>query len=293
MNLIYNFINKFEATKKVFYFVLPIVGLSLFYLQTDNAEVLSFVKVPKEYIFKADEILILGLIVTFLLELFQILAGSRIQLISNFIKKILGFIISTMNSLFNFLYTKPLSKLIRPGVKKILEEYGFYSVERSFIFLTQEKGKRYDDHYFPEILELSNGKTVKVRIIPKSSGRWRFGFIFSQDRHFPHTRYDKDHPLFHLTKDQEESSLGVHYYKGTSHKPSFHKLWSNYNNEETTIDISNSDRSTNVMVSPIEEGKAYNTIIGKQQYFKIFAWADGITTFQIDAKIQIITFELD
>jgi len=74
----------------------------------------------------------------------HILIGRRIQQVSNFIKPVLGFITSTMNLLFDFLYTKPLSFVIRPGVKKILKESGFYSVDlvlnfhKTKIFLTQD-----------------------------------------------------------------------------------------------------------------------------------------------------------
>jgi len=222
----------------------------------------------------------------------HILVGRRIQQVSNFIKPVLGFIISTMNLIFDFLYTKPLSFIIRPGVKKILKESGFYSVERSFIFLTQntqKKGHRHDDHYFPETFELKNLSLIKIKILPKSTGRWRFGFKFSQDKNFPSSRYDKDHSLLHLTKDKGSKELKVHFYKGDKPTPYAHKIWTNYNNEEITIELFNSEKSTNIMIFPTQKEERYGTLLTPWRYFQVFAWADGVSSFQIDTKIQIIS----
>jgi hypothetical protein len=290
MRRILEFLDKLEATKRVAVFVLPIVGLSLFILQTEGAEKLGFLNIPKGYVYKFDEILVLILVAVFLLETIQILIGSRIQQVSNLIKPILGFIVSAINLAFDLVYVRPLKFFINPSVKRILRESGFCSVEREFIFRRQKKGSRHDDHYFPEILELNDLTLIKLKIRPRSTGRWRLGFKFSKDKNFPKERYAKNHPLLHLTKDQGSDKLSVHFYKGDSKTPSPHELWTDYNREELTVELRNSGESTSVMIFPMQGGEQYGTLIEKWRYFQLFAWADGVSDFQIDTKIQTITF---
>lgn len=289
MKEILNFISKLKMTKLVGASLLAIAAVSVVILQTQGVESLGFFNIPKQLVFKFFQFFLVLFFLVFVFELIQIILAEKIRQLFDLLK---AAITSVMNLIFNFIYVKPLSLLIRPSVKKILKESGFYSVERSFIFLTQntqKKGHRHDDHYFPETFELKNLSLVKIKILPKSTGRWRFGFKFSQDKNFSSSRYDKDHSLLHLTKDKGNKELKVHFYKGDKPTPSAHKIWINYNNEEITIELSNSEKSTSIMIFPTQKGGYYGTLLSRWRYFQVFAWADGVSDFQIDAKIQIIS----
>lgn len=292
MQKLISFLDKLEASKKTGIFVGAVVGCSLFVLQTEGAESLGFIEIPKRYIFILDQILVISWVLIFSLECTYILLGHRLRSITKFLKTILNRITAVMNSLFLTVLVRPLTFLIRPSVKMILKESELFSTRRKFLFINQKVGQRDDDHYFPEVFDLN--ELIKVKITPKgigtASNRWRFGFKFSNDMYFPDARYDRDHPLFHLTKDQTETKLKTHYYREGDSKETVHELWDIYNNEPITIELHNGEKNTSIAITPTQDGGTWNLLFGERWcYCQILAWADGESTFQIDAEIERIS----
>jgi len=55
------------------------------------------------------------------------------------------------------------------------------------------------------------------------------------------------------------------------------------------MELSNLEKSTSIMIFPTQKGECYGTLLTRWRYFQVFAWADGVSNFQIDARIQIIS----
>lgn len=70
MENIWAFSEKLKNTKKLAIFVIGLVSLSLFILQTDDAESISIIPISRQAIFNFDLLLVVSLIFIFILESF-------------------------------------------------------------------------------------------------------------------------------------------------------------------------------------------------------------------------------
>lgn len=177
---------------------------------------------------------------------------------------------------------------------KVLTQLNKVSIEK-ILFTNQEppEGKpTIDDHYYPNILDLSNYE-YEILVVPTAHiEQWRCGIKFSKNTTFPDEteRHQKDYPLFHLEKNENEDVLKVSYYDekgGNINSPTKITFY-----EEDKVSIKVIKNQNEVSIDVVDENHESILIeqrkIGNYPHCKLFAWNDTKNTFEIASAIKIV-----
>lgn len=282
MENIWAFSEKLKNTKKLAIFVIGLVSLSLFILQTDDAESISIIPISRQAIFNFDLLLVVSLIFIFILESFYFLTVGKIEPIRKLIAKFLSFLSSFLTILFKYTYLIPLSLLLKPVIVYVVENRKPRADGIKFRFTTKGIGIRADDHYYDRALSVEE---LSILVNPKGdTSYWRFGLKFSEDDSFPTARFDQSHILFHLTKEPSKHELEYNLYKDGNHTRS--SLLQNYSDQPCQIVIKTTNSNTSIKVLDEYGQQLKRILIPKQRKAQLFLWADGQTVATADAVIN-------
>lgn len=155
---------------------------------------------------------------------------------------------------------------------------------QSFKFTKQQ----IDDHFYIEELRLDE-YYYEISLTPSfKTDYWRAGIKLSHVESFKNDRLTKGNPLFHLTKNLDQTWLGVTYYDENN------VLWQevdrhiidDYQKETIKIKIFNTSINTViVIIDGSQNVELYVHEIQKYGYAKLFAWGDK-NDFEIDCEMK-------
>jgi hypothetical protein len=181
--------------------------------------------------------------------------------------------------------------------KKILET--IVSTRKStteFRFFNQpvQKGSPIiDDHHYERLLNLDNSD-FQISLVPQSKiEHWRVGLKFSSSQIFPDrmTRHGPQYPIFHLEKNNENSTLLISYYDETG-KHVFAKptRFTNYFNQPILLVVSKDQNIVKIDVKNANDESVLDAPhqLSKYSFARLFAWGDNRNVFEIRAFIEEI-----
>lgn len=277
------YINKFQVTKAVAKITIALATVAFGAMAVPDIEKISKGWLLRQTLFYIVSISLIFLVIVILIELMWITLSPK----SAWIKKILGRILDKIQVIsklvFKILYIFPLSFFLRPAIDYILKKREEQQMNGElFEFVNQGVGRRDDDHYFPRVV---NTKDLLIYIQPTTgTPRWRFGIKFSNDSNlFTTGRYDEAHPLFHLTKEENENSLRYNLYLGGKNDNSM--IIEKYADTRCSIKVITNSVQTVIQVYDDKESVILKKIIPAQHHGQIFAWADGRSTFKLAGVI--------
>ncbi|MFZ6034725.1 MAG: hypothetical protein ACOYUB_01065 [Patescibacteria group bacterium] len=271
--------NRFELTKKT---LIPLTTFCLVFIgiaTIQDLDKLTHISNLRNTSFFIGIGFLLILFIIIILELIFVIAGSF-----KYVGRIIGYLLTMIDrilELFSKIWVFLLKPILSPVIKAVIAD----DVLNNKIEYLQNKylGREDDDSYFSQTFS-----TKRVTIIcrpTKLYSRWRLGLKFSKDENFPETRYDTQHYLFHLTKDENNNSLFFHFYQNKlTHN--YVKLIENYSQQAIKIEVSSDVKGIiiNVYESTNKLLKSVRTIEFKN--IQISAWADGRSPFELEVKVQ-------
>jgi len=277
------FKNKLQVTRGVAKIAIPLAGLGLAALNVPDIEKISKNLISRQTLFYIVMGSIVILVLVLVAESIWIVLSPKSEWIKNVLGRILDKVQLISSAVFHVLYIWPLSILLKPVIGYILRQREEQQMNGElFEFINQGVGRVDDDHYFPRVVAT---KDLLVYVQPVvGTPRWRFGIKFSNDPNFfPAGRHDGAHPLFHLTKDENENSLGYNLYLNNTNDSA--KIIKTYADTRCSIKVSTNSSQTVIQVYDDKEKVVLKKIMPAQHYGQIFAWADGISTFKLAGVI--------
>lgn len=276
-----NILGQIHATKQLTGLVVVYFSLTGIYFTVGNRR--EIFNISKENILQSYQLLIIGIICVFILEVLWYILRGRLFIFSGPIGFLLNLITISIRLMFYWVYIFPLKLMLGPIVDQLLKENREETEDgEKFIFLNQKVGVADDDHYFPRILKV---QSLVIKVKPsQASPRWRLGIKFSADNEFPATRYDSDHPLFHLTKEQGQDNLQYHLYDGKNGSNGI--LSSSYSDDSVTVIIRSAGSKTKIIVNDFNQEELIKIELSLKKKAQLFAWADGISNFELESYIR-------
>jgi len=178
------------------------------------------------------------------------------------------------------------------SIKEIVEPLLYRNIKK-FTFRNQKVTPEYpaiDDHYFDEVLDLKKYSYAITIAPPVSLPHWRFGLKFSTTGLFLpiSIRHDTNYPVFHLERNTNNAGLLVSYYgQSNVEELGVPTTIAEYKGNPVTVIVRS--KGEDAIIDVIDENKS--SILSSQRVipgvhsFGIFAWADNINAFDIEALI--------
>lgn len=189
-----------------------------------------------------------------------------------------------------------LKFLLKPVIIEILKELEKVDLDNTLLadsnsninIFSSEHG---DEVFYPIDFDLNMFKNVyEIKLVGFRGSYWRIGLKLSSDGKFPDTRHAHNHPLIHLTKNHNESTLKIDYFNiKNEHEIKEEPIYNSFFDDNIIIRFTGKGGSGLYFVVIINEKRVYSNYLNEKKFgfAKLFAWADGYP-FEIKAQINTI-----